>query len=219
MATGIRVVLADDHAMVRAGLRALLSAEGDIEVVGEASNGMEALEAVKALRPDVVVLDIVMPGPSGLEVAQRVLEGAPECKVVFLTMHREFHYLSAALKLGASGYVLKTDADTELVKAIRAAARGIPFVYSSDAEALRRQFLEDHGHLPDSRMLSEMEERVLRLTVQGYSNAEIAEKLGISRGTVDSYRARGMNKLGLEHRSELIYWALHAGLLTIEREP
>lgn len=216
MSNGIRVLLADDHALVRAGLRALLSAQEDMEVVSEASNGEEAVLAAVEHQPDVVVLDIIMPGPSGLEVAGRILKGAPQCKVIFLTMYRQAHYLMTALKLGASGYVLKTDVDTELVKAIRAAYRGAPFVYSSDAQVIQQQYRDSQGRLENNHPLSGMEGQVLRLTAEGYSNTEIAQMLHISRGAVDSYRSRGMNKLGLEHRSELVYWALQTGLLTEE---
>ncbi|MBI2919029.1 MAG: response regulator transcription factor [Chloroflexi bacterium] len=209
----IRVQLVDDHAVLRAGLRALLNSEPDIEVVGEAGSGEEAIDMAKQLLPDIVVTDIVMPGIDGLEATQRITTALPHCRVLILTMYKQAHYLFKALKVGASGYILKSDLDTELVEAIRTASRGDAFVYSSDTRAFFRAYLEQGGTTRGPEGLSEMENRVLKLTAQGYSNRQIGEMLSISPRTVDTYRARIMNKLGLASRAELHGWALQHGLL------
>lgn len=212
----IRVVLADDHAVLRAGLRALLSAEADMEVVGEAENGDEAVRKVAELRPDVLVLDIAMPNGNGLDVIRRLRAAGRDTKVLVLTMHDEEQYLLQVLRAGGSGYLLKAAADTALMEAIRTIDRGDAFLDPSAAARLLEDYRvrrsDDSGDGYDS--LSDREREVLALTAAGYTNQEIADRLVISAKTVDTYRSRIMEKLRLHHRSELVKLALRHGLLT-----
>jgi len=212
----IRILLADDHAMLRAGLKALLDAEDDMRVIGEASNGAEAVDRARALKPDVVVMDLSMPGMNGLEATREIVALGQKTRVLVLTMHTEEEYLLPVLEAGASGYVKKTSADQELAQAIRTVARGEVFLYPSAARLLLEGFKkkqEDRENDPLAE-LSEREREVMALTVQGYSSSEIGEKLFISPKTVDTYRSRIMEKLGLTHRSELIRLAVRTGMLT-----
>ena len=211
----IRVLLADDHAVLRAGLRALLAGEPDMEVIGEAENGVEAVQKCRELEPDVVVLDIAMPRGNGLEVIRQLRSMRLGSKVLVLTMHDEEQYLLQVLQAGGSGYLRKASADTELMEAIRTVHRGDVFLYPSATALL----LEDYrGRREDNEdgfdALSEREREVLGLTAAGYTNQEIADKLVISAKTVDTYRFRLMEKLNLHHRSELVKLALKHGLLT-----
>jgi two-component system response regulator NreC len=212
----IRVVLADDHAVLRAGLKALIEDEPDIDVVGEASNGAEALEVVKRERPDVVVMDIAMPVMNGLEATERIGEMNLGSKVLVLTMHAEEQYLFQVLQAGGSGYVLKQSADSELMDAIRSVHRGEAFLYPSGVRLLLQAYLKGDkpaGGKAEHSRLSDREEQVLALTAEGYSNQEIADRLYLSSKTVDTYRQRIMEKLDLHHRSELVRYALDRGLL------
>ncbi len=212
----IRVLLVDDHAVLRAGLRALINAESDMEVVGEAGNGEEAIARARDLRPDVVVMDIAMPRLNGLEATKKIVELGLPTKVLVLTMHSEEQYLTQVLQSGGMGYVLKRSADTELMEAIRTVYRGEAFLYPSATKLLVEDYLGRvrAGAERDSYDdLTEREREVLKLTVEGFSNQEIADKLIISPKTVDTYRARIMEKLNLHHRSELIKYALKRGLL------
>jgi two-component system response regulator NreC len=211
----IRVLLADDHAVLRAGLRALLAGEPDMEVVGEAVDGEDAVVQTERLRPDVVVLDIAMPRLNGLEAIRRIRELGLPCKVLVLTMHAEEQYLLQVLRAGGAGYVLKASADTELMEAIRTVHRGEAFLYPKATALLIEDYRgriarEGRDHYED---LSEREREVLALTAAGYTNQEIADKLVISAKTVDTYRSRIMEKLNLHHRSELVKFALRHGLL------
>jgi two-component system response regulator NreC len=210
----IRVLLADDHAVLRAGLRALLAGEPDMEVVGEAVDGEDAVIQTERLRPDVVVLDIAMPRLNGLGAIRRIRELGLPCKILVLTMHAEEQYLLQVLRAGGSGYVLKASADTELMEAIRTVHRGDAFLYPSAAALLLKDYRgclgENDDHFDD---LSDREREVLALTAAGYTNQEIADKLVISVKTVDTYRSRIMEKLNLHHRSELVKVALRHGLL------
>ncbi len=212
----IRVLLADDHAVLRAGLRALLSAEPDMEVVGEAENGEEALRQAAALHPDVIVLDIAMPRLNGLDVIRRLNALGGSAKVLVLTMHDEEQYLLQVLRAGGSGYLSKAAADTALMEAIRTVHRGEAYLYPSATARLLEDYrgrkAEDETDGYDS--LSEREREVLALTAAGYTNQEIADKLVISAKTVDTYRSRMMEKLRLRHRSELVKFALRHGLLS-----
>jgi DNA-binding NarL/FixJ family response regulator len=211
----IRVLLVDDHTVLRAGLRALLESEEDIVVVGEASTGEEGIEAVKRLKPDVVVMDITMPGAGGLEALKQIREQGLGSKVLILTMHSEDEYLLAVLEAGGSGYVRKTSADHDLTTAIRTVARDEVYLYPSAAKLLLQGFkLKTDERLNDPiQKLSERERDVLRMTAEGFSSTEIGDKLFISPKTVDTYRARVMEKLGLHHRSELVRMAVKAGML------
>ena len=211
----IRVLLVDDHTVLRAGLRALLESEEDIVVVGEASTGEEGIEAVKRLKPDVVVMDITMPGAGGLAALKQIKEQGLGSKVLILTMHSEDEYLLAVLEAGGSGYVRKTSADHDLTTAIRTVARDEVYLYPSAAKLLLQGFkLKTDERMNDPiQKLSDRERDVLRMTAEGFSSTEIGDKLFISPKTVDTYRARVMEKLGLHHRSELVRMAVVAGML------
>jgi two-component system response regulator NreC len=217
VAEKIRVLLADDHAVLRSGLRALLNLEPDMEVVGEASNGHEAIELGQTLKPDVIVMDISMPEMDGLAAAKAIHEMEMPCHVVILTVHAEEEYLFQTLQMGASGYVLKSSADTELMDAIRAAQRGEVFLYPSAVKKVLGEYLKGtrgEGGKGALEALTSREKEVLKLTAEGFTNQEIAEKLVISPKTVDTYRQRIMEKLNLHHRSQLVQYALKTGLLT-----
>lgn len=211
----ITLLLVDDHAVLRAGLRLLLDAQPDMQVVGEAGDGSEALALAARLRPDVILLDLSMPGLGGLDALPALRKAAPGARVVVLTMHDDESYLRQALRRGAAGYVLKKAADVDLLSAVRTAARGEVYVHPS----LQRVLLEDL--LPPSdesgnpwEALSEREREVLALVARGHTAAEIAARLSLSPKTVETYRARGMEKLGLRSRAALVQFALQHGLLT-----
>jgi len=217
VAKKIRVLLADDHAVLRSGLRALLNLEPDMEVVGEASNGREAIELGQTLKPDVIVMDISMPEMDGLAATKAIHEMGIPCHIVILTVHAEEDYLFQTLQMGASGYVLKSSADTELMDAIRAAQRGEVFLYPSAVKKVLGEYLKGtrgEGKKGALEALTSREKEVLKLTAEGFTNQEIAEKLVISPKTVDTYRQRIMEKLNLHHRSQLVRYALKTGLLT-----
>jgi two-component system, NarL family, response regulator NreC len=212
----ISVLLCDDHALLRAGLRSLLASERGIEVVGEAENGRAAVERAVALRPDVALLDITMPELDGLAATARIRRQAPAVKVLVLTMHDDAAYLFRALEAGAHGYVLKRAAETDLVEAIRTVAVDEAFL----APAALRQLVVDYlrrrerGELPPpAEPLTPREEDVLRLLAQGYTNAETAEALVISIKTVETHRAHILGKLGLRKRAELVDYARTHGLV------
>jgi two-component system response regulator NreC len=212
----ISVVLADDHLVLRAGLRALLDAEMGIQVVGEASTGDEAVDLVRELQPTIVVMDLSMPGSGGLEATRRIVALGLETRVLVLTMHAEEEYLVPVLEAGASGYLNKTIADRSLIEAIRVVARGEVFLPPQATKLLLREYKaagSSGGASDPLRQLSSREQEVLALTAEGYSSKEIGEKLFISPKTVDTYRSRIMEKLGLNHRAELVRFALRAGLL------
>ncbi|HEX9899212.1 MAG TPA: response regulator transcription factor [Candidatus Methylomirabilis sp.] len=209
----IRILLADDHAVLRAGLRALLAAQDDLEVVGEASDGAEAIRLCQTLRPDVVVMDIGMPGVSGIDATARIKRDLPGTKVLILSMHDDRGYLRQVLRVGASGYVLKKAADTELLAAIRAAARGEVFLDPTLAKALVDEVMEPKTAGGEPPALSHREREVLRLLAHGHTNQQVADRLCISVKSVETYKARLMEKLGLKGRAELVRHALQHGLL------
>jgi two-component system, NarL family, response regulator NreC len=214
MPDGTRILLVDDHAMFRAGIKALLEAEGRLQVVGEASSGDEAVDRVRELKPDVVVMDLSMPGSNGLEATRRIAALELDTKVLVLTVHAEEEYLVPVVEAGASGYLTKTSADTDLIEAIRVVARGEVYLPPKATTLLLQRYkaseADDTAGLHD---LSTREQEVLALTAEGYSSREIGKKLFISPKTVDTYRSRIMDKLGLNHRSELVRFALRVGLL------
>ena len=214
----IRLLLADDHAVLRAGLRMLLDAEPDMEVVGEASNGAEAVKRALELEPDVVLMDITMGETSGLTATRKLTERLPGIKVLVLTMHDDEEYLRQMLEAGASGYVLKQAAHAELAVAIRIVHRGEVFIYPSFTRVLLDELVGGRGagQQPPSdsyESLSEREKQVLRLVALGYTNKQIASRLYLSVKTVETYRARVMDKLHLKSRAALVRYSLQKGLL------
>lgn len=214
MATPIRILLVDDHAMFRAGLRALLDTEPDLEVVGEAGDGTEALERASELGPDVVVMDISMPRMNGLDATRVLHERDPDLPILVLTQHAEEVYLFSVLQAGASGYVMKRSAETDLMEAIRVVHQGEVYLYPKAARMVLDGVIRNEGRTSESATLSERELEVLKLTAEGHTNQEIGEKLFLSPKTVDTYRHRIMVKLKLTRRAELVRFALDIGLLT-----
>ena len=208
----IRAVVVDDHAVVRSGIRLLLEREDDLEVVGEAGNGKDAIFAVRALKPDVLLLDVVMPGESGIDVLPSLLKESPQTKVLVLSMQDDPSYVREAFAAGASGYVLKEAADEEVVSAVREIANGGRYVHPAlgarmvTAEAEARAAAE-------ADPLSEREREVLRLLALGHTNQEIAKMLYISVRTAETHRAHIMQKLRISTRAELVRYALAQGLL------
>jgi DNA-binding NarL/FixJ family response regulator len=212
----IRVILADDHAVVRAGLKAVLGAAKDIEVVGEASNGREAVALVERLRPDVAVMDLSMPEMDGASATKKLLENGTSTRVLVLTMHAEDEYLVPLLEAGASGYLVKHAADRELIDAVRSVAHGDLYVQPSAARALAKGLKRKEEHADERaryERLTERERDVLRLVAGGYTAPEIGEKLFISPKTVDTYKQRINEKLGLSHRSDYVKFAMKLGLI------
>jgi DNA-binding NarL/FixJ family response regulator len=210
--TPARILLADDHALVRRGLRLILDAEPDLRVIGEASDGAEALQLAEADRPDLAVLDISMPRMTGLQAARRIAELPEPPKILMLTMHDNEQYLFESLRAGAAGYVLKSVADRDLVAACRAALRDEPSLYPAAIAALARSFLADGGR-PDRPAITAREEEVLKLVAEGHSSREIGELLFISVKTVERHRANLLQKLGMRDRLELTRYAIRAGLI------
>ena len=214
----IRVLIADDHAVVRAGLRLLLDAAEGIEVVGEAGSGEEAVRLTRSVKPDVVLMDVVMPGMSGIEATGPALDAAPETKVLVLSMQDDPNYVREAFEAGASGYVLKEAADSEVVQAVREVAAGHHYVHptlgarliAAEAEARRKA---------DSDPLSDREREVLRLLALGHTNQEFAKMLYISVRTAETHRSHIMTKLRLTTRAELVRHAISEGLLEESDRP
>jgi two-component system response regulator NreC len=206
----IRVLLADDHGVVRAGIRAVVAAEPDMEVVGEAADGPSALELAAALDPDVVVADISMPGMTGVELTTRLREAAPGRKVVLLTVHEDVGYLRAVLEAGAVGYVPKRAAADDLVRALRAVAAGGAYV----DPVLGAAAAAPSTGIVTKVELSDREAEVVKFIARGYSNKEIAAKLVLSVKTVETYKARSLEKLGVRTRVGLVQYAAERGWLT-----
>ncbi|HZY87141.1 MAG TPA: response regulator transcription factor [Gemmataceae bacterium] len=207
------LLLADDHQMVRQGLRALLARETDLRLVGEAAEGLEAVRLAERLRPDVLVLDLMMPGLNGLDVARQVARRAPETRVVILSMHAHEAYVLEALLAGAAGYVLKESSSDELVKAIRAVTAGQHYLSPPLSEEALGVYSRKTGSLPPDpyHTLTAREREVLQLTAEGHSGADIAERLYISPRTVETHRANLMRKLKVRNQKELIRYALQRG--------
>lgn len=208
------ILLADDHAVLRSGLKLLLESQPDFKVIGEASTGLETLDLAERLQPDLILLDLSMPGLNGLDALPALRKVAPQAKILILTMYDDPQYLRATLKQGASGYVLKKAADAELISAIRAVLRGDMYVHSAMTRALLDDMLPKLETTQDAwETLSEREREVLKLVALGHTSVEIAEMLHLSDKTVETYRARGMEKLGLKSRAALVRYALKKGLL------
>jgi two-component system response regulator NreC len=208
----IRVVLVDDHAILRAGLRRVLEAEPDIEVVGEAENADRAVFEALESEPDVIVLDVVMPGKSGIEGMPAVLQAVPDIRILVLSMQDDPHYVREAFEAGALGYVLKEAADVEVVAAVRTVAAGERYVHPALGARLVAAEMEERRRA-DADPLSDREREVLRLLALGHTNQEIAQMLYISVRTAETHRAHIMQKLGLSSRAELVRHALEQGLI------
>lgn len=212
--TPIRILLADDHALVRRGVRLILDREPDLQVVAEAGDGAEAVEEARKQDIDLAILDIAMPRMTGLQATRELSALKPDLRILMLTMHDNEQYLFQALKAGACGYVLKSVADRDLVAACRAAMRNEPFLYPGAVTALIRNYLDRvrHGEEDADRLLTPREE-VLKLVAEGHSSKEIAEMLFISVKTVHRHRANLLHKLGLRDRLELTRYAIRSGLI------
>jgi DNA-binding NarL/FixJ family response regulator len=210
-----RVLLADDHAVVRSGLRTVLESEPDIEVVAEAEDGSEAVEKALANDVDLAILDVSMPRLTGLQATVELLRRRPGVRVLILSVHDSEQYFFEALKAGASGYVLKTAANRDLVEACRASMRGEPFLYPRALTALIRDYLDRarRGEAVPDDPLTPRELQVVKLIAEGYTSDEIASDLVISRKTVDHHRARILEKLGLRNGAELTRYAIRRGLV------
>lgn len=210
-----RIVLADDHVVVRRGLRMVLDAEPDLEVVAEAGDGAEAVRLALAMDPDLLVIDITMPRMTGLQAVRELHRRQPGMRILILSMHQNEQYLYEALKAGVSGYVLKTVADRDLVEACRAALRGERFLYPGAMTPLIRDYL--HGGRNDQPLpeepLSAREQEVVKLIAEGYSSKQIAAELVISEKTVERHRANILEKLGMHDRVELTRYAIRRGLI------
>ena len=208
----INVVLVDDHAVVRSGLRLLLDNQDDIEVVGEAGNAKDAIFRARALKPDVILLDVMLPGESGIDVLPNLLKESPDTKVLVLSMQDDPSYVREAFAAGASGYVLKEAADEEVVSAVRDIAAGGSYVHPTLGARMIAAEAQERADA-EADPLSEREREVLRLLALGHTNQEIAEQLYISVRTAESHRAHIMQKLRLATRAELVRYALSQGLL------
>ncbi|MDR3031759.1 MAG: response regulator transcription factor [Kitasatospora sp.] len=211
----IRILLADDHALVRRGVRLILDREPDLAVVAEAGDGAEAIEMARSHDIDLAVLDIAMPRLTGLQATRELAALKPGLRILMLTMHDNEQYFFQALKAGASGYVLKSVADRDLVAACRSAMRDEPFLYPGAVTALIRNYLDRvrHGEEAPDQIVTAREEEVLKLVAEGHSSKEIAEILVISIKTVQRHRANLLHKLGLRDRLELTRYAIRAGLI------
>jgi len=222
----IRVMIADDHAILRSGLKLLVNAQSDMEVAGEASDGLQAIEIAYAHKPDVALLDLTMPRAGGMEALRKVVKQCPNTRIVVLTMHDDAAYLRSVLAAGASGYVLKRSVDADLLSAIRAVHSGGTFIDPNLANVLVQDVLTKKNarsaRTSETKILSDRELQVLGLVAQGYSSQEIAKQIFISVKTVETYRSRLAGKLGLRTRSDMVRYAIQMGILTmdaVERDP
>jgi DNA-binding NarL/FixJ family response regulator len=214
LASGVapmKVLIADDHGIVRSGLRMLLERQMDIEVVGEASDGLEARDMAIRSRPDLAILDVKMPKLTGLQATREIRAQAPDVAVLILSMYDDERYLFEALKAGASGYVLKAQADSDLIEAVRAVERGEPFL-TPDAQRALIQDVLGHGSSRDEE-LTPREQEVVKLVAEAHTNKEIAAILHLSEKTVENHRSNAMRKLGMRDRVELVRYAIRRGLI------
>jgi two-component system response regulator NreC len=220
MSDVIRVLLVDDHGVVRAGIKSLLESQPDLKVVGEASRGEEAIEKAVQLQPDIVLMDIAMPGIGGIEATRRIRERLPNTNVLALTMHDNEEYFFAALKAGASGYVLKECEPQELLSAIYAVHQGNAFLSPAVAKVVVGSYLQgpavDQQDDENFKTLTQREVEVFNLVAEGKTNREIADELFLSVRTVEKHRASMMSKLGIYNRTELIKYAIRKGLIDVE---
>jgi DNA-binding NarL/FixJ family response regulator len=204
--------VADDHHIVRAGIRLLLDRQPDLQVVAEAADGIQAVEQALASRPDLCILDVAMPKMTGLQAAREIRAHMPSVRVLMLSMHDDDRYLFEALKAGASGYVLKGEADQDLVAAIRSVGRGDAFLTNLAERSIIRGWMED-GHSGPRTALTPREEEVVKLIAEAHTNAQIAELLHLSEKTVESHRANVLRKLGMRDRVQLVRYAIRRGLV------
>jgi DNA-binding NarL/FixJ family response regulator len=217
--TEIRVLLAEDHTIVRKGLRSLLDAEATVTVVGEAENGRQAIDQVEHLLPDVVVMDIAMPGLNGLEATRQIKKRFPEVQVLILTVHTAQEYILQILRAGASGYLVKQAAPTDLVQAIQAAHRGGIFLSPSISRKVIEEYVQQAStaaELDSYETLTDREREVLQLIAEGSSTRQIAEQLHISVKTVETHRAHLMDKLELRSTAELTQYAIRKGVISLD---
>ncbi len=215
----IRVFLADDHTVVRDGLRFLLQAQNDIQVIGDAADGQETVQRTLELRPDVVVMDIAMPRLNGIEAARQIQEVAPQVQVVILSMYSTSEHIFRALQAGVRGYLLKESAGAELVKAVRAVSAGRRYLSEKVADLVASDYVRQREILDANSPLAQLsarERQVLQLVVEGASSAEIARTLSLSPKTVDTYRSRLMQKLGIDDLPALVKFAIQHGLTSID---
>jgi DNA-binding NarL/FixJ family response regulator len=208
----MRILVADDHGIVRSGIRLLLERQPDLEVVAEAQDGVEAVERAIALGPDVCVLDVAMPRLTGLQATRQIRAHRPETHVLMLSMHDDERYIYEALQSGASGYVLKREADHELVAAVRAVGNGEAFLTNAAARPLVLEWMRDPARGP-REALTPREEEVVKLIAEAHTNAQIAEVLHLSEKTVESHRGNVLRKLGMRDRVELVRYAIRRGLV------
>ena len=207
----IRILLADDHAVVRQGFRMILSAQADLEIVGEAGNGREAVELAASLRPDVVVMDVAMPELNGIEATRRMAEAAPHARVLALSMHKDSVYVREILRAGARGYLLKDSIDSDLVNAVRAVAKGEGYLSPGVSDAVLSDYRK---HVTDPLdLLTSREREVLQMIAEGKTNKEIASALNLSVYTVDAHRGKIMEKLNLHSIGEMVRFAVRNGLI------
>jgi two-component system response regulator NreC len=212
----IHILLADDHTILRAGLKMMLNAQPDMEVVGEAPDGRQAITEAQRLQPDIILMDITMPDLNGIEATRQIKKVVPESKILILTMHEHEEYVFQALRAGASGYMLKEAADTELISALHVIQSGQFYLSPMAQSILVGDYLQRvrTGEEKDSySSLTEREREILKLIAEGYTNNQIAERLVISPKTVDTHRTHIMDKLNLHSRAELVKYALRRGLL------
>jgi DNA-binding NarL/FixJ family response regulator len=208
----MKILVADDHGIVRAGIRLLLERQSDLQVVAEASDGVEAVEQALAVRPDLCILDVGMPRLTGLQAAREIRSHLPNARVLMLSMHDDEHYLFEALKAGASGYVLKREADQDLVGAIRAVGNGEAFLTNAAERSIIREWMDDGADGP-AIPLTPREEEVVKLIAEAHTNAQIAEILHLAEKTIESHRANVLRKLGMRDRVELVRYAIRRGLI------
>ena len=208
----MRILIADDHGIVRSGLRLLLERQPDMEVVAEVQDGVEAVESALALRPDLCILDVGMPRLTGLQAAHEIRSHAPDVSVLILSMHDDERYVFEALQAGAAGYVLKREADTALVDAVRAVARGEAFLTNAAERSLIRAWMAEEATGP-ADSLTAREREVVKLIAEAHTNAQIAGILHLSEKTVESHRANVLRKLGMRDRVELVRYAIRRGLV------
>jgi DNA-binding NarL/FixJ family response regulator len=208
----MKVLIADDHGIVRAGIKLLLERQADLEVVAEAEDGVDAVAQALAAKPDLCILDVGMPRMTGLQAAREIRSQLPGVRVLILSMHDDEHYLFEALKAGASGYVLKREADQDLVGAVRAVGRGEAFLTNAAERSIIRQWMADGAEGPVIP-LTPREEEVVKLIAEAYTNAQIASILHLAEKTVESHRANVLRKLGMRDRVELVRYAIRRGLV------